>query len=130
MRATSRIAAGLGVLLVLGGLLHFLGVAWTWRHGLPPPRRVAFLGLIGVVQLVGGGLYLVGRRSRPTLLLGALLVGAYAALHLPLLAGASVRLAAALGVHLAGAVSILISLARGAPLEPPGDLSDPGRGSA
>src|SRR5215510_2159705 len=60
----SRTLAVLGVVLVLGGLGHSAGVAYSYlTAGRPEANRVMLDLWVAQAQLLGGGLYLVASKS-------------------------------------------------------------------
>jgi hypothetical protein len=79
----------LGVILVLGGIAHSVGVTHRYlTKGLPDHNRVLLDVWIAEAQLVGGVLLLVGRKMpapRPWLVAAGLVVWTWAIPFLPVL---------------------------------------------
>jgi hypothetical protein len=74
----------LGALLVLGGVAHTIGVARLYAvKGLPDANRILLDVWIAEAQIVGGALFLVGRRTWTTA--AAFVVWAWAIPFLPVL---------------------------------------------
>jgi hypothetical protein len=82
-----RFLLGLGVILLLGGLAHTIGVSHLYfTRGLPEPNRVLLDVWIAEAQILGGALFLIGRRKpRPWVMGAALVVWTWAIPFLPVL---------------------------------------------
>lgn len=87
--AGKKVVGFLGIVLVLGGVAHSIGVSHLYfTKGLPDLDRVLLDVWIAEAQLVGGVLFLIGRTKpdpRPWLIGAALMVWTYAIPFLPVL---------------------------------------------
>jgi hypothetical protein len=89
----SRLLAGAGVVLVLGGLAHSAGVVHLYvTRGLPDANRVLLDTWIAEAQLLSGGLYVAASRAmrarsewRALAVFGALNIIGFAVPMLPVL---------------------------------------------
>jgi hypothetical protein len=84
-----RFLLGLGVILVLGGAAHAVGVSLHYRSGgLPDANRVLLDVWIGEAQIAAGALFLVAHKKgdpRPWTLGAALVIWTWALPFLPVL---------------------------------------------
>jgi hypothetical protein len=85
----NRLILILGIVLVLGGVAHSIGVSRRYLiAGLPDLNRVLLDIWIAEAQLAGGALFLVGRNKpdpRPWLLAASLMIWTWAIPFLPVL---------------------------------------------
>jgi hypothetical protein len=89
----SQLLRALGLILVLGGLGHSIGVIHFYvTHGVPDANRVLLDTWVAEAQIIGGGLYLAAFRAMRAgsvwnglTITGALTVLAYAVPFIPIL---------------------------------------------
>jgi hypothetical protein len=89
----SQLLRALGVILVLGGLGHLIGVIYFYvTQGVPDVNRVLLDAWVAEAQILGGGLYLAAFRAmragsawRALSVSGALTILVYAVPFIPVL---------------------------------------------
>jgi hypothetical protein len=117
----NRLLKFFGIVLLLGGLGHFVGVTHLYiTAGIPEANRVLLDIWIGEAQLLGGSLYLAasreswaGKGSRALAVFGALTIIGFSVPMIPvLLARAPILFRIPVAIYFVLSIFVLVQIAR------------------